>query len=971
MLKRSVKVALLVACITLLGILLATNALAGDPPASGDWTVSDTTSITNEDITVQGNVTIASGGTLTLWNLTLLLDLPASGTFNIEVQVGGVLAMDGVVVDSADGTSMFNITIDGYATLANCTIRRMDGQAAPSPLSTASGLVLRNTEIYLHNSTIEACGGFAISVVPAGTQRTTPLLADLTVTGNGGGLYCGGIIVASGDPIVRNCDFYSNGAGEVLVIAANPRFESCQFGAQFVLGLTGVNVVANAKPVFVDCDFRWYASAFNSVLAAPSVKDCTISACIVGFNVLGGAGTITSTAINYCTISMVLNSTTVSVLECTISSFVTTTYAIQIDAGKPHIQDMELALTIIGGAISIVNGSKAQIDHCTFTGTGGSDVIVVEHAAPTLYWCTVQGGQDGIDLTWSPAWIERCTLQDNTGWGIIMRFSAATVLGNYYSTGIHQNEEGREVLLYSLRVDVEFENGTPAANVTVSVESSMRLINFEVLTGPDGLALDDLLMDYMVNNAGKKYIYTSYKLEAVLGDLYNRTYPKLRDNPEVTMVLRPRPNPPPTVVIEAPKDGQSYNVWQYQDLIPIRGMVFDKEEEAVNWSWWLDGEYLEETALHFDLELTIGDHQIMLEGRDGSDQVTKRYVNFTIVSVPPASNYVRILHPADGAPFDLGDVVALECEYRIRDHPAETDIPVLPVMWTSSIDGHLADGAAALVEDLGVGTHVITVTVEPRYPEYIPEPYNDTVTITVLAPDPVAVANISSPADGATFMMGDVVNLSAKGSYLEIWDPPDHRVVYSWSSDIDGTYPSNVLNSPHVITLELFTEPTLASDTAQVTVTILPRPNNLPHARISLLTARAVSGKEVNLSAAGSVDVDRDPLSYTWDLGDGNVSSGVNVTHVYSEEGNYTVTLRVSDGEAEVNINITVQVEPAPVVPPSNGGNGGNGGNGNGDDDGVRDPEDEALGWLVLILLLAALVSMLALALRRTHGKDV
>jgi hypothetical protein len=479
-------------------------------------------------------------------------------------------------------------------------------------------------------------------------------------------------------------------------------------------------------------------------------------------------------------------------------------------------------------------------------------------------------------------------------------------------------------------------------------------------------------MDHRVDNAGKQFTYSPYRLEAIWDDLYNRTYPDLRQNPEVTMVLRPRPNPAPSVAIEAPKDGRSYNVWQYQDLIPVGGVVFDGEGEAVNWSWRLDGSYLEEKALHFEMSFPIGDHEIMLEGWDASDQVTRVYVNFTVVSEPPASNHVRILHPADGATFDLGDLVALECEYRIRDHPAETDLPVLPVRWSSSIQGDIAEGANALVEDLGVGTHVINVTVEPRYPEYIGEPYTDSVTVTVSPPDPVAFANISSPVDGATFTGGEVVPLSGDGSYVDAWDPPDHSLVYSWSSDIDGMLGEGedlearyLSVGVHVITLELFTDPYIASDTAQITVTILPAPNHPPHARISLLTARVVAGEEMNLSAAGSVDVDGDPLTFRWDLGDGNTSVGINVTHVFASEGNYTVNLTVSDGKTEVSATITVLVEHAPVVPPDNGANGGEG-----DDDGVRDPDEEAVGWLVLVLLLAALVSLLALAMRRRRDDD-
>src|SRR5262249_8903280 len=44
-------------------------------------------------------------------------------------------------------------------------------------------------------------------------------------------------------------------------------------------------------------------------------------------------------------------------------------------------------------------------------------------------------------------------------------------------------------------------------------------------------------------------------------------------------------------------------------------------------------------------------------------------------------------------------------------------------------------------------------------------------------------------------------------------------------------------------------------------------------------------------------DVDGDPLSYLWDFGDGATSTDAAPTHRYADDGAYTVTLTVSDGQ--------------------------------------------------------------------------
>ncbi len=57
------------------------------------------------------------------------------------------------------------------------------------------------------------------------------------------------------------------------------------------------------------------------------------------------------------------------------------------------------------------------------------------------------------------------------------------------------------------------------------------------------------------------------------------------------------------------------------------------------------------------------------------------------------------------------------------------------------------------------------------------------------------------------------------------------------------------------------------------------------------------AGKNVTFTAAGSSDPNGNPLSYTWDFGDGNSTTISTVTgvHVYEEAAQYTVNLTVTD----------------------------------------------------------------------------
>lgn len=72
--------------------------------------------------------------------------------------------------------------------------------------------------------------------------------------------------------------------------------------------------------------------------------------------------------------------------------------------------------------------------------------------------------------------------------------------------------------------------------------------------------------------------------------------------------------------------------------------------------------------------------------------------------------------------------------------------------------------------------------------------------------------------------------------------------------------------------------------------------NNAPTA---VATASVTSGEgplSVTFDAAQSSDIDGDTLSYLWDFGDGNTSTQPQATHIFNDEGNYTVNLTVNDG---------------------------------------------------------------------------
>ncbi len=960
--------------------LLAAGALAQTPPpVDGDWEVSDLTTYSGTDITVRGNVTVLRDGVLTLSDLDLLIDLPHDGAYGIEVRAGGTLNLDRVTVDSADRSTRFNITILGSATIGGngaekSYIRRMDGATAPNPLAAARGLVIRSSSVLIHNTTVEQCGGFAIAVMPAGLSDVAPVLEDCLVRNNAGGLYCGGLVVATGDAVVRNCQFYGNGLSQVLVIAANPTFVGCTFGWYLSPGLIGLSVAALAQPEIIDCTFTaLLGSGIISLMADPTVRGGSMLGCGIGVNVLGGSPTIDGVSFSNCFSSMALNSTTATVTDCSIGGFLTAGYAVSIDGGRPSISGLEVDLLAIGGGVSIVNSSRASIADSNISATRSSDCISVIDSTPTISGCLLEGGQDGLDLTWCDGTIEDCTIRDNAGWGIIGRFERPTARNNHFGTGSDENVEGRILYIFQLTVYVEFENGTAANGSTVKATNAIGAEVLEVVTNPDGFAFDETLPEYVLTNENQAIQYSPYRLFARLGDLINRTSVEIGTNPTIILVLRPIPDDPPVVEITSPEDGREYNAWDYPHGIPVCGTAIDPEDGPLEkyWSLWTMGLPPDPAPL----ELEPGYYELSLGAIDSKGQNSVAFVHFTVVSRPPDDFGVEILSPTNVTPHLISAPILFEVRIDLEEAPY-WNITVEPnITWESDLDGEITLDEDNLATLSTSAWHLITVTLRPHYPQWhdVTE-YTDTVWVDVRYP---FIEAIITPKGPVNVWSGEEVHLSGEDSWLERWEGLEYAALFKWTQPdlgVLGEGPTLNVSFPitavYIITLEITTVPNVASDNATVRVIVHHGPPPRVRAVIDILTQNLTAGVPINFTASNSTTPMDEPLgsmTVSWDFDDGNTSVGIEVTHTYAEAGTYAVRLTIVDSLGiSYSTEAVFDVKAAPD--PGNGGNGGNGGDGgdgiDGDVDGPRDPDEELYGWLFLLFLLVILVAMLYLAYR-------
>lgn len=194
----------------------------------------------------------------------------------------------------------------------------------------------------------------------------------------------------------------------------------------------------------------------------------------------------------------------------------------------------------------------------------------------------------------------------------------------------------------------------------------------------------------------------------------------------------------------------------------------------------------------------------------------------------------------------------------------------------------------------------------------------DTVVVTVVNDPPVAEAGPNRQG-----FIGSPLSLDGSGSS----DPNGDSLTYSWSiiSKPQGSTaglinptsvnPTFTPDLPGTYTIQLIVnDGKVDSNPDTVIVTTINRdPVANPGGPYTGLV-----GNPVQFNGSGSSDPDGDPLTFSWNFGDGGTDSGVAPTHIFSSPGTYTVTLKVEDGRGGSNsAQTTAQITPIPFPPPS------------------------------------------------------
>ena len=360
-------------------------------------------------------------------------------------------------------------------------------------------------------------------------------------------------------------------------------------------------------------------------------------------------------------------------------------------------------------------------------------------------------------------------------------------------------------------------------------------------------------------------------------------------------------NGPPSAVINSPATNQTY---LSGSTVAVSGSATDLEDGNLNGSQlsWSDGSNLG-TGASINYTKPSGTYTITLTATDARGLNDTDTITIQFNDVPS----VVISAPSDKSNVSSGTNVT----FTATANDAEDGNLASNIVWTSSIDGALGTGSSIQNNSLSNGVHTITATISDSDGATSTDQIN-------LSVGGAPVANISSPANNAVFLVGAQIDLL--GSATDAQDGALTGNSLQWSSSLDGAIGSGTSVSTtslgvgnHSIQL-IATDSDGFTDTATLQITV----HNPPMVSITTPSNNAVFNAGANVSmTANATDVEDGNISgaaVTWTSSvDGALGSGTTVLAVLSS-GWHTITVTATDS---LGASVTDSVQLLMNTPPS------------------------------------------------------
>jgi parallel beta-helix repeat protein len=253
-----------------------------EPPASGDWIISDITSKTNTAITLKGNLTVKLNGRLTLDHVDLKFNSTAAMEYKLTVESGGMLYLKNTTVGSLSTQWRYTVDLKGKADIRGTTFE-MGGRFLDS-----NTIKITYSDVLITQSIIKNASGSAIFIYPG----YAPKINNNTILGGEFGIFIndntGGL--PGSNPIIANNTINETantaiyiGEGTTPFVFGNRIFHPGNRGIhiQYTNAVVTRNYIYNADK---EAAIFLYG---NSNKPNPWINNNTIENCVFGFTASG------------------------------------------------------------------------------------------------------------------------------------------------------------------------------------------------------------------------------------------------------------------------------------------------------------------------------------------------------------------------------------------------------------------------------------------------------------------------------------------------------------------------------------------------------------------------------------------------------------------------------------------------------------------------------------------------------------
>jgi PKD repeat protein len=312
----------------------------------------------------------------------------------------------------------------------------------------------------------------------------------------------------------------------------------------------------------------------------------------------------------------------------------------------------------------------------------------------------------------------------------------------------------------------------------------------------------------------------------------------------------------------------------------------------VAWSWDFDNDGVadstEQNPTYEYAEDGVYTVNLKVRESDGDSETKTQVEYITVINVnaPPVSNPAGPYTGTEAIPMDYDG-----------SNSYDPDGSIVAYEWDFG-DGNTATGAATTHTYAQNGTYTVTLTVTDN------DGAINTSTTTATIADTEPTADFSaSPTSGRVPFTVEFADDSVSYDGIEAWE---------WDFDNNGgtdsteQNPTQVYAEEGVYTVSLTVyESDGGSDTKTKVDYITVIEVNEPPVSNPSGPYTGTEGVAIDYDGSGSYDPDGSIVAYDWDFGDGNTATGVTPTHTYSQEGSYTITLKVTDNDGAINTSTT------------------------------------------------------------------